>query len=322
MKHKPSGTPADRPSPPAEAGAGPSARGAPAPGGETSAARLRSIVDQAVDGILTIDDGGIIQDVNPAVLRLFGYQPEELIGRNVKILMPDPYRGEHDGYLRNYRRTGQRKIIGIGREVVGRRRDGSTFPLDLSVSEVRLGDRRLFTGIIRDITERKDAERHRNLLMAELSHRVKKMLASMIAPSTRSWMRSTERNRSRLPRSRFGQSGRGGGRSTLEAAAARCSHERRRGGPHAARAQRSANRRPIPAVADMSTASTRPGNVSKKSRNIDISSSDAVKAVGDVRFRADSASRVISTNRAARRDLDPGSAPGSSPGSDRDEETG
>jgi two-component sensor histidine kinase len=95
--------------------------------------------------------------------------------------MPEPYHSEHDQYLRNYRHTGQRKIIGIGREVVGRRKDGSTFPLDLSVSEVPMGDRRIFTGIVRDITDRKQADQHRNLLVAELSHRVKNTLATVIS---------------------------------------------------------------------------------------------------------------------------------------------
>jgi PAS domain S-box-containing protein len=144
-------------------------------------ARIKAILDSAVDGIVTIDERGSIESVNPAAQRVFGYTMEELKGQNVKILMPEPYHAEHDQYLRNYRHTGQRKIIGIGREVVGRRKDGSTFPLDLAVSEVPLGDRRIFTGIIRDITERKQAEQHRNLLVAELSHRVKNTLASVIS---------------------------------------------------------------------------------------------------------------------------------------------
>ena len=121
-------------------------------------ARLRGIVDTAVDGILTIDEQGIIEWVNPAASRIFGYAAEELLGRNVKMIMPDPYRREHDQYLQNYRQTGHRKIIGLGREVVGLRKDGSTFPVDLAVSEVYLGDRRIFTGIVRDVTERKRAE--------------------------------------------------------------------------------------------------------------------------------------------------------------------
>jgi PAS domain S-box-containing protein len=144
-------------------------------------ARIKGILDSAVDGIVTIDERGSIESVNPAAQRVFGYSMQELKGKNVKILMPEPYHGEHDQYLRNYRHTGQRKIIGIGREVVGRRKDGSTFPLDLAVSEVPLGDRRIFTGIIRDITDRKQADQHRNLLVAELSHRVKNTLASVIS---------------------------------------------------------------------------------------------------------------------------------------------
>jgi PAS domain S-box-containing protein len=123
-----------------------------------SEARLRAIVDTAVDGILTIDEAGAIEWLNAAALRIFGYAAEELVGRNVKLLMPDPYHAEHDRYLDNYRRTGERKIIGIGREVLGQRKDGSTFPCDLAVSEVHLGDRRIFTGIIRDITQRKRGE--------------------------------------------------------------------------------------------------------------------------------------------------------------------
>ena len=107
---------------------------------------------------MVIDANGAIRSVNNATERLFGYPAAELIGQNVKILMPEPYAGEHDAYLANYLRTGRKKIIGIGREVVDRRRDGSIFPMDLSVGEAREGGGAMFVGIIRDITDRKAAE--------------------------------------------------------------------------------------------------------------------------------------------------------------------
>jgi PAS domain S-box-containing protein len=154
-----------------------------------SEARLQAILDNAVDGIITINERGLMEGVNPAARRIFGYDPGELMGQNIKMLMPDPYHREHDQYLRNYRHTKQRKIIGIGREVVGRRKDGTVFPVDLSVSEVRLGNRILFTGIIRDITERKAIEKHRALLLAELSHRVKNTLASVISVARQTFPR-------------------------------------------------------------------------------------------------------------------------------------
>jgi PAS domain S-box-containing protein len=116
--------------------------------------RLQAVLNAAVDGIVVIDSSGIIQSVNPSVQKMFGYPPEELTGRNVKILMPAPWRDEHDGYLAHYRATGEARIIGIGREVEGRRRDGSTFPLDLAVSEVRHGGEVFFLGTLRDISER------------------------------------------------------------------------------------------------------------------------------------------------------------------------
>jgi two-component system sensor kinase FixL len=124
-----------------------------------SAERLRAILETAVEGIITIDERGIIESFNLASERIFGYKAREVIGKNVSMLMPSPHREQHDTYLGNYLRTGHAKIIGIGREIVARRKNGTVFPMDLSVSEVRLADRRLFTGFIRDITERKRLEK-------------------------------------------------------------------------------------------------------------------------------------------------------------------
>jgi two-component system CheB/CheR fusion protein len=121
--------------------------------------RLRAILETAVEGIITIDENGIIESVNAAAERIFGYSAKEIIGKNVSVLMPMPHREAHDGYINNYLRTGHAKIIGIGREVAGRRKDGTIFPMDLSVSEVKLAAKRMFTGFIRDITERKQLEK-------------------------------------------------------------------------------------------------------------------------------------------------------------------
>jgi PAS domain S-box-containing protein len=133
-----------------------------------SEARMRAIVDTAVDAIITIDECGIMERVNPGAEKLFGYRGAELIGRNVSMLMPEPYRQMHDGYLARYRQTGEKRIIGIGREVVGLRKNGSTFPMDLSVAEMHIGQRRMFTGMVRDITERKEAEEQHLRLVQEL----------------------------------------------------------------------------------------------------------------------------------------------------------
>ncbi|WP_404404606.1 PAS domain S-box protein [Pelagibacterium halotolerans] len=123
------------------------------------AAKLHAILDSAVDGIVTIDRNGIIMTVNPAAEHLFGYTREEFIGRNVHFLMPEPYHSEHDGYIRAYRETGRKKIIGIGREVVGRKADGTVFPIHLAVSEFFVDGQIHFAGIIRDLTEHKATER-------------------------------------------------------------------------------------------------------------------------------------------------------------------
>ena len=125
---------------------------------EASEARMRAVVDHALDSIITIDEHGIVQTFNPAAERTFGYAAGEVVGRNVNMLMPSPDRERHDGYLASYLGTGVARIIGIGREVTGRRKDGSTFPMELGVSDMRIGERRYFCGIVRDITQRRQAE--------------------------------------------------------------------------------------------------------------------------------------------------------------------
>jgi PAS domain S-box-containing protein len=128
------------------------------PSAEAQAAKLRSILEFAVTAIITIDDRGLIENINPATERLFGYSAAELVGRNVRVLLPKPYKAEQDGYVRDYLKTGDKKIIGIGREVSGRRKDGTTFPLDLSVSTFEAEGRRYFTGMMHDLSDRKHVE--------------------------------------------------------------------------------------------------------------------------------------------------------------------
>lgn len=132
-------------------------------GGETrdklELMRLRAVFDNVVDGIVVIDDKGIIETVNAAVTTMFGYTAEELIGENVKILTPNRIAVEHDSYISNYLNTGVKKVIGKGREVDGRAKDGTELSIDLSVSEVVVEGERRFVGIVRDISERKEAER-------------------------------------------------------------------------------------------------------------------------------------------------------------------
>ena len=125
---------------------------------QESEAYQKAILENVVDGLITIDAKGIVLSFNKASETLFKYSTDEVIGQNIKMLMPEPYSGEHDGYLDNYVNTGERKIIGIGREVIGLRKDGSTFPMDLAVSKVSIDNKIIFSGIVRDISERKQKE--------------------------------------------------------------------------------------------------------------------------------------------------------------------
>ena len=134
-------------------------KGPPAASLADTEARLGGIFEAMIDGLVVIDEQGSIELFNPAAERSFGYRADEVLGRNVSMLMPAPYGKEHDTYLRRYLETGIAKIIGTGRELVARRKDGTTFPMDLSISETRLNWARKFVGIIRDISERKEAER-------------------------------------------------------------------------------------------------------------------------------------------------------------------
>lgn len=142
-----------------------------------SESQLRGILNNAVEAIITIDETGLCQSLNPAAEQLFGYSQEEMLGQNISRLMPSPHQQAHDRYLSNYLETGEKKIIGIGREVTGLRKDGSKFPLHLSISEVVVGERRLFTGIIQDLTERKQYE-HR-LIQSERLAAVGEAMASV-----------------------------------------------------------------------------------------------------------------------------------------------
>ena len=133
-------------------------------------AHLRSILETIPDAMIVIDEGGLVRDFSPAAERLFGWAADEVAGKNVRMLMPEPYRAGHDGYLQRYYRTGERRIIGIGRVVVGERKDGSTFPMELAVGEVLVTEGRFFTGFIRDLTERQHTETRLQELQSELVH--------------------------------------------------------------------------------------------------------------------------------------------------------
>lgn len=158
-------------------------------------ARLRAIVDTAADAIVVIDEQGLIQSANPATTAMFGYAVEELLGRNVAMLMPQPHRSAHDGYLEAYRRTGVRRIPREGREVEALRKDGSRLAVDLAIAEWRDGETRFFTGLLRDVTSRKMVEtqrqlaERRDLVVRELRHRINNMFAvvnSLVLATARS----------------------------------------------------------------------------------------------------------------------------------------
>ncbi len=123
-----------------------------------SATRIQAVLNTVVDGIITIQQGGIIDSINPAAERIFGYASSEVIGQNINMLMPEPYHSEHDGYLQHYQKTGEKKIIGIGREVQGKRKNGIVFPMELAVSEMTIDGKQMFSGVVRDITERRNFE--------------------------------------------------------------------------------------------------------------------------------------------------------------------
>lgn len=131
---------------------------------------LRSILATVPDAMVVIDEAGLVRDFSHAAERLFGWNADEVAGRNVSLLMPSPYREAHDSYLQRYYRTGERRIVGTGRVVVGERKDGSTFPMELAVGEMRLGEERFFTGFIRDLSERQKTETRLQELQSELVH--------------------------------------------------------------------------------------------------------------------------------------------------------
>ncbi|MGK9125153.1 PAS domain-containing sensor histidine kinase [Olivibacter sp. SA151] len=142
---------------------------------------LEAIIRNAIDGIITIDNKGIVESINPAAMALFGYSDNsEIIGNNISMLMPEPDRSRHDSYIHNYLTTGVKHIIGIGREVRGKRRDGTTFPFRLAVSEVNYKDRKIFTGFIHDLSKQKEAEEKLKEYTAELEMKVTERTKDLI----------------------------------------------------------------------------------------------------------------------------------------------
>ncbi|MEM6263296.1 MAG: PAS domain S-box protein [Bacteroidota bacterium] len=133
-----------------------------------NASRLSAIIETAIDGIITIDERGTIETMNPAASAIFGYEEGEVLGQNINVLMPEPYHSEHDEYLDRYHNTGHAQIIGIGREVTGKKKDGTIFPFRLAISEVNLEGRKIFTGIVHDLTHQKQSEERLRRYAADL----------------------------------------------------------------------------------------------------------------------------------------------------------
>lgn len=144
-----------------------------------SSEHLRTLLDNVVDGIITIDEVGVVGSFNPAAERIFGYRAEEVVGRNVKMLMPEPTRSRHDDYLARYHHTGEARIIGVGREVEALRKSGERFPMDLAISAIDHRGRPLYIGIVRDITERKRVERMKDEFVSTVSHELRTPLTSI-----------------------------------------------------------------------------------------------------------------------------------------------
>ena len=157
-------------------------------------AKLRAVVDYAVDGLITIDERGHVESYNPACERIFGYSIAEVIGRDIKMLMPEPYFSEHDKYLAHYAATGEAHIIGTaGREVRGKRKDGSIFPMDLSVSAFQLEDGRHYSGIVRDITERKLTTENQSRLAAIVESSEDAIIGKDLLGTVTSWNKGAEK---------------------------------------------------------------------------------------------------------------------------------
>jgi two-component system sensor kinase FixL len=140
---------------------------------------LEAIISTAIDGIITIDQRGMMESLNPAALELFGYTDEELRGKNISMLMPEPDQSAHDGYLAHYKHTGERHIMGIGREVRGLKKDGTTFPFRLAVSEVQYENRKIYTGFIHDLSKEKEAEERLKEYALELENQVEERTKSL-----------------------------------------------------------------------------------------------------------------------------------------------
>lgn len=144
-----------------------------------NAALLQALIQNAIDGIITIDEGGIIETINPSACRLFGYQEAEVVGSNISMLMPSPHQQKHDGYLRKYKETGEASIIGIGRELIGLRKDGRQFPMQLGVSKVVYSGRIIYAGFVHDLSQQKESEERLQLYASHLEELVEQRTHSL-----------------------------------------------------------------------------------------------------------------------------------------------